>query len=330
MTHWNCNSIKNKKIELKNFLNNYNPLIVSLNETKSDNIGDLVFKNYNVIRKDKNSRSGGVAILIKEGIRFEQSNIYDKFNLQLLTLKIFINPTNQFHFISWYHPPNEKLPDAKFFKELGKLKRFILTGDLNAKHKAWFASRENELGKSLEKILSKSKNISIVKNKTPTHFSTHRTYDILDLILTSSQLLKKITEIKVLKHELSSDHFPINFRLKLNEKFEYEKNTKITKIDYKNLHKDMESNFKIFSDQGLETKNFPIETLIDTVQKNYQLSLEKNTKFALKKIDNLNLPNNIIKLINEKKKLGNKLLLLTALYLSLGTTSSVKLLKKKS
>lgn len=183
----------------------------------------MVFKNYNIIRKDKNSRSGGVAILIKEGIRYEQSNIFDQFNLQILALKIFINSSNQFYFITWYHPPNEKLPDAKFFMELSKVKKFILTGDLNCKHKAWFACRENELGKNLEKILVKSRNISIVKNKSPTHFSTFHTYDILDLILSSSKMLKNIKGVKVLKHELPSDHFPLNFNLKLNKKLEFEK-----------------------------------------------------------------------------------------------------------
>ena len=129
ITHWNCNSIKNKKTEFINFLNLKKPDLVSLNETKLGEHDIFNIKNYKTIRLDKNSRSGGVVILVVEGIKFDQTNIFDEFNLQIISVKIHVDSSTHFHFISWYLPPNDQLPNDKFFDTLNNLKSFILTGD---------------------------------------------------------------------------------------------------------------------------------------------------------------------------------------------------------
>jgi len=95
--------------------------------------------NYSIIRLDKSSLSGGVMVLIKEGFNFEQTDILDKFNLQLITIKISINQSNKFHFITMYLPPQDPIPEEDFFRSLNSLKHFVLAGDLNSKSKAWYS-----------------------------------------------------------------------------------------------------------------------------------------------------------------------------------------------
>ena len=192
--HWNSNSIKNKYIEFISFLETQRPSIISLNETKLTDKDALDPPNYNVIRSDRNSRGGGVAILISNKIDFEQVGIFNKFNLEIVCIKIRYN-SRILHFISWYLPPNAEFPEKSFFNKLSKLKYFILTGDLNCKSKAWYARVENQNGKKLNEIISESQ-ITILKNKKPTHFSaSYNSFDITDLILTSPDLNKKIKNL---------------------------------------------------------------------------------------------------------------------------------------
>jgi len=91
-----------------------------------------------------------------------------------------------------YLPPQDPIPEEDFFRSINSLNYFVLAGDLNSKSKAWYCKNENPNGKLLNSALLKSPNIAVVKNKTPTHLSTFKTYDILHLFLVSSNLLSSI------------------------------------------------------------------------------------------------------------------------------------------
>lgn len=69
----NARSVLNKVEELENVLLDYEPDIAAITETwlSADISSDEIFPpNYSVIRKDRPSRGGGVAILIKKPIQF--------------------------------------------------------------------------------------------------------------------------------------------------------------------------------------------------------------------------------------------------------------------
>ena len=74
--HWNSNSIKNKNFLFNKFINENNFDIFCLNKTKLSVKTQLEFGNYNIIRKDRNRRGGGVAILIKNNLQFTQTNLF--------------------------------------------------------------------------------------------------------------------------------------------------------------------------------------------------------------------------------------------------------------
>ena len=128
--HWNSNSIKSKYEEFVYFLEVHKLDIVSLNETKLCENDNFNIRNYQIIRFDRNSRGGGVAILISDKISYEQIGIFDKFNLELVAIKIRFK--NSFiNLISWYLAPQAPFPDKLFFQKLYKTKNLIIMGDFN-------------------------------------------------------------------------------------------------------------------------------------------------------------------------------------------------------
>ncbi len=87
ISHWNCNSIKSHKPEIYSLINKKHNFIC-LNETKLSNSDNISFENYEIIRKDRNRRGGGVAILARTDMKFEKIDTLDSFGLELLAIKV--------------------------------------------------------------------------------------------------------------------------------------------------------------------------------------------------------------------------------------------------
>ena len=76
--HLNIHSLRNQLDELRLFCNEYKPQVLSLNETWLDeNILDdeLHLTGYNIIRRDRDSFGGGVAVYIDEHLQFNHINM---------------------------------------------------------------------------------------------------------------------------------------------------------------------------------------------------------------------------------------------------------------
>lgn len=68
---WNCRSVRNKFIELFNFLRKENVDICLLSETWLKSSNKFYHPNYDCIRVDReHTVGGGVAILIKKKIKY--------------------------------------------------------------------------------------------------------------------------------------------------------------------------------------------------------------------------------------------------------------------
>lgn len=78
--HLNCNSINTKKLLFTKFIRDNEFDVFCLNETKLDYRNKNTFEiyNYNSIFKHRNRNGGGVGILVKNGIKYEE----------ILTLKV--------------------------------------------------------------------------------------------------------------------------------------------------------------------------------------------------------------------------------------------------
>lgn len=275
--HWNCFALKNKINDLEMFINNRKIDIVLLNETKLDNSFTSNINNYEIIRKDRNNRGGGVAIIINNEVDFEIIDSYDSFNLEIISIKVYVN-NKEFIIICFYLPPNATFPN-EFFKKIEKEKNLIVAGDLNCKSKSWYSRKENKNGKLLDEYLENS-NLQIIRNKKPTYFNkANNQMDILDLIITCSNLAPKIINMEIVESELISDHFPIIFNLK-NTRIKYEPK------EYKRV--DIEQEVNIIEESILKTQeNNPNNQSTTSLYNNFvniaHVAKEKSTKIIKKR-----------------------------------------------
>ena len=186
LIHWNANSLNNKKREFDQFiLNDLNPDIVSVNETKlSDFRANMLlnYENYNIINKSRHQNkngAGGIAILLKKNINFIQI-VDNAFNeLEIIVINIFIKNIT-LTLVSYYNAPHLNL-NIRILEQLNtRYQNLIILGDLNSKAMSLGCKSTNANGILLEELIINS-NLLIANNKDHTYFRTHdNSSDILD------------------------------------------------------------------------------------------------------------------------------------------------------
>jgi len=107
---WNCNKIENKIEEVFNTLVKEDLDIIALNETKLEKNYEasiLNHPNYNYVVKSRNKFGGGVGFIINKNIKYEEIEDLNKFELEVVCIKINIRNKDVF-IITYYNPPNDK------------------------------------------------------------------------------------------------------------------------------------------------------------------------------------------------------------------------------
>ncbi|UYV84000.1 ABL1 [Cordylochernes scorpioides] len=181
--------------------------IIALQETKLNEKYNLKYKNYNILRKDRNKEGGGLAFLIKN-LYYEDIaiNIPNTSDLEAQGIKVYLNQNKTINIFNMYHPPNNKLIDdgtmAQFLTD-----NTIIVGDLNAKHQLWGCSRPNPRGKILSNLFDDNA-FMCLNDGNPTHHSySYNTAQALDISFSSPDCFHKC-KWQILK-SIGSDHLPI-------------------------------------------------------------------------------------------------------------------------
>ena len=110
----NVNGIRSNKLELLAYLDFHQPQMVAIQETKIDSsisTSELFPETcpYNVYRKDRNSKGGGVMLLIHKDISHMPITELEN-DSESVWVKVFTNKTS--HFVaSWYQPPGRNLAE---------------------------------------------------------------------------------------------------------------------------------------------------------------------------------------------------------------------------
>lgn len=225
--HWNAQGITNisKRIQLENLLESFNIKICLLNETFLNPNHNFKLNNYNIIRKDRYTHGGGVAICIHKSLDFKQMPCNNNNSIETISVELTLN-RRKIIFTSAYcpHYKNTFQQDLKKLTPPGK--EFLVFGDLNAKHPAWNCSRSNLAGRILNDH-QQLNNIYIKFPSTPTYYphQSQRKPSTLDLLLSNSTL---DISVETLSGELPSDHDPVVYNITANIKC-----TKQTYYDYK-------------------------------------------------------------------------------------------------
>lgn len=148
--HWNAQGISNvsKIRELQLLLQSKEIDIVLLNETFLNSNSRFYLQNYVIVRNDRPSHGGGVAIGIHKTISFLQLPVYNTPTIENISVEVVIN-NRSIVVTSAYCPKYNQ----SFLQDIKKItpqnKEFLTFGDFNAKHTNWNCQRANTAGTQL-------------------------------------------------------------------------------------------------------------------------------------------------------------------------------------
>lgn len=229
---WNCRGIRNKQIELFNFLAKEKVDVALLSETWLAHNVKFKHPNFCVYRNDRpEGRGGGVAIVIRKNIKHEciqqvKTKVIENIGVSLnmednTTLKIFSC------YFPGGSPGRDNVKKANFRSDMKKFARttcrYVLGGDFNCRNQAWGCQRSNCWGNILLNLLT-TNTFAISYPHSPTYIPTRANMQpsVLDFFLTNSphNLNSPLT-----LNNLSSDHLPVvtNYksRFSINKEFRY-------------------------------------------------------------------------------------------------------------
>ncbi|GFQ80814.1 hypothetical protein TNCT_97091 [Trichonephila clavata] len=108
LVSWNANGIRTRVEEFREFISEYDPDIINLQETHLQPCHHLSFPNYNIYRTDRTFRGGGTAIMIKRSIPHHEIKINNP-SFETSAIKIERPNNNTITVISAYRPPRKPL-----------------------------------------------------------------------------------------------------------------------------------------------------------------------------------------------------------------------------
>lgn len=137
----NARSVCNKISDIEHVLELYEPDFLVLTETwLSEAILDfeVVPPAYRMIRKDRPTRGGGVAIVVKNTVEFSRLPNVEGTESVWIEVTSYIPPITLGAF---YRPPNSDLQDimhlSEYLHRLPRNKSLMVVGDFNAPHVDW-------------------------------------------------------------------------------------------------------------------------------------------------------------------------------------------------
>lgn len=209
---WNAHSLFPKKLEFYDYLIRNKISIATIVETHLRHDKSIANPHFRVLRLDRESdrRGGGIALIIRRGIRYKLLPCPPTDTLEALSAQIY-TLTGTFVISAIYNPGARSAEQLRLFKRDIRLLsssyiNHIITGDFNARHSLWGCSRSNGAGRFLYEHICNN-DLVVYNPAEPTHYPENGgTPSTLELFLVrgSIQLTEPLVEC-----DLSSDHVPI-------------------------------------------------------------------------------------------------------------------------
>lgn len=211
---WNCQSLMNKLSEFQHRTNNFD--IILLSETwlqKKDNIN---IKNFDIIRKDRSTKKGGgVAILIRNGIKYQRTSVEYNCNgqIELCSINLFIN-NEKWLIISCYKSPDNNITENNWKKFLDQFnnKKILIAGDLNAHHHLWGDEKIDTQGKRIYNAIDDTNLFFLNQGKKTYKSRQFNTETAIDITIIDCSTITSFNW-DVNDETWGSDHYPIFINL---------------------------------------------------------------------------------------------------------------------
>lgn len=343
-----------KRKQFQIFLNEENPDIILLCETKVKINHKLTFSGYNIIRNDRQENmGGGTAILIKSCISYTVINVPSLVaKIELTIIKVHLSNNKSLFCVSWYNAPNATSLNCYEIETIlntidysNPNVTYIFGGDLNAKNINWLNKLNNINGIRLQNWLEANNHkfhIKMLHTMIPTHEDS-----FLDFYLVHNKLKIQYSKnhcdryLKTLTPHIS-DHnavqliidltqengntLTINYRDPVycysynNAKWDTFKNKINEILINSNVH-----NF-IPNDRNLNTNE--IDKAISFISKTILKAVDTTIpKIKLNKPKHVDIPDHIKSLIKEKHKISRQM---KNIYIRIGNKDNPQYTQLKS
>ena len=312
MAIWNARSIKNKMIELKGKIEEYD--IMGITETWLTNKDNIRINSYNIIRKDrKRGRGGGLCLVIKNNINAKiRDNIKEvKEKMEILAITTNMDD-KEIDIILIYRNPNLNMKKREWDIVFGNKRpgiETIVMGDFNANNKEWNCHKNDKEGITLAEIIEEQDMFICNNNTTSRTGSGKHKPSNLDLIISTFEIFQDSYAFED-GETLGSDHqlieLHINREIERNERIRYStrkyKTDNIKRKDFEIWQRLEEENIKE-KIRNTTTTSEKYEILINNITEGIgKISgeEEKNKKKTRKKEEKNNTNNNNNNRINNR------------------------------
>lgn len=201
---WNANGLIRGKDELEVFLEDREVAVMLVSETRLKPGQYFGLRNYQVFRKDRDSRGGGVAVLVRKNLQARQVEVVS--TIEAIGAEVELRGKRQ-TFVAVYNPPKNRMTA----EDIGNLllgPRTLVGGDLNAKNTSWGCRRTNPNGRILGEVVRKTKGVEVFAPTVATSVPVAENCrgDVIDIFLAFK--MADPWEVRT-EYALDSDHFPV-------------------------------------------------------------------------------------------------------------------------
>lgn len=214
---WNCNGIKGRLQELKNYLSSCKTKfdVICLQETWLKPKGKFNLPGYNIFRRDRQELpgqdlklKGGVMTCVASHLPSQEMMVTTP-NIESLGVTVHLNG-GKYNIINVYDPPkndNNKLNDYNILMSITG--RVIIVGDFNAHNVVWdpVAATDNR-GRLLLDCIESNQLVLLNIPGVKTYQHHTGSESVLDLAIVSKNIAAQCTWLPLNNH-LGSDHAPI-------------------------------------------------------------------------------------------------------------------------
>ena len=210
--HWNAEGVRQKKLELSNFLKVNNIDVCCIQETHLNKNHRFFIRGYELYRQDREDRpKGGVLTLVRNSLSSVETKCSGDSDTEYITVNVILNGKN-LTICNIYSPPNKmiQLPVPSTNQT-----DWIIVGDFNSHSPSWGYKDLNSKGEEVEDWIITNNLILINKSSDPPTFFSRawQTTSCPDLAIATDSI-QKITEREVCSQLGGSDHKPVILTLK--------------------------------------------------------------------------------------------------------------------
>jgi hypothetical protein len=226
---WNSHSITPKIGAFHKLIDMYCPQIICLSETWLAENMACNLKSFNIFRKDRNDKHGGVLIGICKSLKSHHIAVnLTNPKIEIVARKISVDQNTEFDVASVYIPPKVKITNNDMAELLCCLEEpFFIIGDLNGHGMEWGCVRENERGKIIQETLDELECTTINNGAFTRLQPLPRVSSALDIAITNNANALNC-KWEVINNSCGSDHLPAITVMKLPKSSHNNMNAKVS------------------------------------------------------------------------------------------------------